>query len=137
VTIDPTKTEPQADPVSQKDEKVNQSQSDDKVPAPDSKPVEGQANAQESSGNQKVSAGVKQLLAGVSSDFSKLLPLNHDAQPTGSAKNPKRKVWVDTRKGFYYCPGDQQYGKTNKGTYMTQENAELNYYTPALMKPCP
>ena len=47
------------------------------------------------------------------------------------------KVWVDTRKGYYYCPGDDQYGRTSRGTYMTQREAQADYYIPALMKPCP
>ena len=136
VPIDTSRPEQPAEPASPPAENAAQPPANEKTADPDGQAADGKAGAQPSNGKQKVSAGVKQLLAGVSSDFSKLLPLNRDAQSTESAKNPKTKVWVDTRKGYYYCPGDRQYGKTDKGTYMTQENAESNYYTPALMKPC-
>jgi len=85
--------------------------------------------------NPGIAKSVKQLLGGVSSDFSKLLPVNEKAEPPSNG-DPTLKVWVDTRKGFYYCPGDEQYGRTGKGSYMTQKQAESNYYIPALIKPC-
>ncbi|HEY6936155.1 MAG TPA: GAF domain-containing protein [Terriglobales bacterium] len=85
--------------------------------------------------NPTISKSVKQLLGGVSSDFSKLLPVNEKAEPPSNG-DPNLKVWVDTRKGFYYCPGDEQYGHTEKGSFMTQKEAESNYYIPALIKPC-
>ena len=75
----------------------------------------------------------------MSSDFSKLLPTSQkgDAEPDVPVLNADVKVWVDTRKGYYYCPGDDQYGRTSRGTYMTQREAQADYYIPALMKPCP
>ena len=85
--------------------------------------------------NPSIAKSVKQLLGGVSSDFSKLLPVNEKAEPPSNG-DPNLKVWVDTRKGFYYCPGDEQYGHTGKGSFMTQKEAEANYYIPALIKPC-
>lgn len=85
--------------------------------------------------NPTISKSVKQLLGGVSSDFSKLLPVNEKAEPPSNG-DPNLKVWVDTRKGYYYCPGDEQYGHTEKGSFMTQKEAESNYYIPALIKPC-
>ncbi|MGE5726552.1 MAG: hypothetical protein ACM34G_15330, partial [Acidobacteriota bacterium] len=72
---------------------------------------------------------------GVSSDFSKLLPVNEKALPPSNG-DPNLKVWVDTRKGYYYCPGEEQYGHTERGSFMTQKEAESNYYIPALIKPC-
>jgi putative methionine-R-sulfoxide reductase with GAF domain len=85
--------------------------------------------------NPTISKSVKQLLGGVSSDFSKLLPVNEKAELPSNG-DPNLKVWVDTRKGYYYCPGDEQYGHTEKGSFMTQKEAESNYYIPALIKPC-
>lgn len=85
--------------------------------------------------NPTISKSVKQLLGGVSSDFSKLLPVNEKAEPPSNG-DPNLKVWVDTRKGYYYCPGDEQYGHTERGSFMTQKEAESNYYIPALIKPC-
>jgi putative methionine-R-sulfoxide reductase with GAF domain len=85
--------------------------------------------------NPSIAKSVKQLLGGVSSDFSKLLPVSEKAEPPSNG-DPNLKVWVDTRKGFYYCPGDEQYGRTGKGSFMTQKEAESNYYIPALIKPC-
>jgi hypothetical protein len=85
--------------------------------------------------NPTIAKSVKQLLGGVSSDFSKLLPVNEKAEPLSNG-DPNLKVWVDTRKGYYYCPGDEQYGHTDRGSFMTQREAESNYYIPALIKPC-
>jgi len=89
-----------------------------------------------SSGNVRVSTGVKQLLTGVGSDFSKLLPTTEKEDLSAPANDPSIKVWVDTRKGYYYCPGDEQYGRTGRGSYMSQREAQTDYYIPALMKPC-
>lgn len=86
-------------------------------------------------GNPTIANSVKQLLGGVSSDFSKLLPVNEKAEPPSNG-DPNLRVWVDTRKGYYYCPGEEQYGHTQKGSFMTQKEAESNYYIPALIKPC-
>ncbi|HKU21763.1 MAG TPA: GAF domain-containing protein [Terriglobales bacterium] len=91
----------------------------------------GAASAQ----NPTIAKSVKQLLGGVSSDFSKLLPVNEKAVPPSNG-DPNLKVWVDTRKGYYYCPGEEQYGRTDRGSFMTQKEAESNYYIPALIKPC-
>jgi len=85
--------------------------------------------------NPTIAKSVKQLLGGVSSDFSKLLPVNEKAVPPSNG-DPNLKVWVDTRKGYYYCPGEEQYGHTERGSFMTQKEAESNYYIPALIKPC-
>ncbi len=92
-------------------------------------------NSSAAATNPSIAKSVKQLLGGVSSDFSKLLPVNEKAEPPSNG-DPNLKVWVDTRKGFYYCPGDEQYGRTGKGSFMTQKEAESNYYIPALIKPC-
>lgn len=85
--------------------------------------------------NSNISSSVKQILGGVSSDFSKLLPVNEKAEPPSNG-DPNLRVWVDTHKGYYYCPGEEQYGHTAGGAFMTQKEAESNYYIPALVKPC-
>jgi putative methionine-R-sulfoxide reductase with GAF domain len=88
--------------------------------------------------NTGLAASVRQLLAGVSSDFSRLLPINKEEEPPSAPTgDPNAKVWVDTRKGFYYCKGEEKYGKTGKGTYMIQKRAQADYFIPALMRPCP
>jgi len=87
-----------------------------------------------------MTASVKQLLGGVSSDFSRLLPtsqVEEEEFEVTDEGNPNIRVWVDTRKGYYYCPSDPLYGRTARGTYMSQQDAEADYYIPALMKPCP
>ncbi len=85
--------------------------------------------------NPNLAGSVKQILGGVSSDFSKLLPVNEKAEPPSNG-DPNLRVWVDTKKGYYYCPGEEQYGHTSRGSFMTQKEAESNYYIPALVKPC-
>lgn len=50
--------------------------------------------------------------------------------------NPKTRVWVDLKTALYYCPGTDLYGKTSKGKYSTQRDAQLDQYEPAYRKPC-
>ncbi len=50
--------------------------------------------------------------------------------------NPSARVWVDLRTALYYCPGSDSYGKTQKGKYMTQRDAQLDSYEPAYRKTC-
>ena len=50
--------------------------------------------------------------------------------------NPSTRVWVDLRTALYYCPGSDSYGKTQKGKYMTQRDAQLDSYEPAYRKTC-
>lgn len=50
--------------------------------------------------------------------------------------NPSTQVWVDLRTALYYCPGADAYGKTPKGKYMTQRDAQLDSYDPAYRKAC-
>ena len=97
--------------------------------------VAAKAGLPPAANNPNIAHSVKQILGGVSSDFSKLLPVNEKAEPPSNG-DPNLKVWVDTRKGYYYCPGEEQYGHTAKGSFMTQKEAEDNYYIPALVKPC-
>jgi hypothetical protein len=50
------------------------------------------------------------------------------SQPAG---DPNIKVWVDTKYGFYHCPGTKWYGATSQGVFMTQQQAQFRRYRPA------
>jgi hypothetical protein len=48
-----------------------------------------------------------------------------------SAGNPNVRVWVNTNSGVYHCPGTRWYGKTKRGEFMTQKQAQSKGYRPA------
>jgi putative methionine-R-sulfoxide reductase with GAF domain len=50
--------------------------------------------------------------------------------------NPQTQVWVDERTALYYCPGTDLYGKTPKGKFTTQRDAQLDQFEPASRKAC-
>lgn len=50
--------------------------------------------------------------------------------------NPSVQVWVDQRTALYYCPGADLYGKTPKGKFTAQRDAQLDQFEPAYRKPC-
>jgi len=50
--------------------------------------------------------------------------------------NPNAQVWVDLRSALYYCQGADQYGKTPKGKYTSQRDAQLDQFEPAFRKAC-
>jgi len=50
--------------------------------------------------------------------------------------NPDTQVWVDLQTGLYYCPGTDLYGKTPKGKYTVQRDAQLDQFEPAYRKAC-
>lgn len=50
--------------------------------------------------------------------------------------NPKTQVWVDLQTALYYCQDSDLYGKTPKGKFMTQKDAQLDQFEPAFRKPC-
>jgi len=50
--------------------------------------------------------------------------------------NPQVKVWAEMRTGLYYCAGDELWGKTMQGKYLTQSEAEGDAYQPAHRQPC-
>ena len=50
--------------------------------------------------------------------------------------NPDIQVWVDLHTGLYYCPGADLYGKTPKGEFTSQHNAQLDQFEPAYRKTC-
>jgi DNA-binding NarL/FixJ family response regulator len=56
--------------------------------------------------------------------------------PAPGAGNPETKVWIDVRTGLYYCPGEPAYGKTARGRFARQQDAERDQFQPADRKPC-
>jgi hypothetical protein len=50
--------------------------------------------------------------------------------------NPDVRVWVDPHAALYYCPGDEQYGKTDGGRYTTQKDAQMDQFEPAFRAAC-
>ena len=64
------------------------------------------------------------------------LGLAEAPEPAPDRGSPATQVWIDLQTGLYYCPGADLYGKTSKGKYATQRNAELDQYQPAYRKAC-
>jgi GAF domain-containing protein len=50
--------------------------------------------------------------------------------------NPDIQVWIDLRTALYYCPGTDLYGKSPKGKFETQRDAQLDNFEPANRKAC-
>jgi putative methionine-R-sulfoxide reductase with GAF domain len=50
--------------------------------------------------------------------------------------NPDTQVWVDLQTALYYCPGADLYGKTPKGRFASQRDAQLDQFEPASRKAC-
>jgi predicted RNA-binding Zn-ribbon protein involved in translation (DUF1610 family) len=50
--------------------------------------------------------------------------------------NPRTQVWVDLQTALYYCPGADLYGKTPKGRFSSQREAQLDQFEPAYRKAC-
>ncbi len=57
-----------------------------------------------------------------------------DAPPDSGS--PGVQVWVDLHTALYYCPGADLYGKTPKGKFTTQREAQLDQFEPAYRKAC-
>jgi len=60
-------------------------------------------------------------------------------KPTPNAESPSSagvKVWVNTPTMVYHCPGDRWYGKTKKGSYMTEAEAKAVGARPAYGNAC-
>src|SRR5450432_133698 len=56
--------------------------------------------------------------------------------PATYAGTPGTKVWVDVKSALYYCPGAEPYGKTPKGKFLTQRDAQDEQFQPARGQPC-
>lgn len=50
--------------------------------------------------------------------------------------NPSTQVWVDLHTALYYCPGTDLYGKTPKGKFTSQRDAQLDQFEPAYRRAC-
>ncbi len=50
--------------------------------------------------------------------------------------NPGINVWVDPHTALYYCPGEDQYGKTADGRFTSQHDAQLDRFEPAGRSVC-
>jgi GAF domain-containing protein len=57
-------------------------------------------------------------------------------ETTEDKGNPDRQVWIDLHTALYYCPGSDLYGKTEKGRFASQRDAQLDQFQPALRKAC-
>lgn len=45
--------------------------------------------------------------------------------------DPNIQVWVDPHTALYYCPGEEQYGKSANGRFTAQREAQLEQFEPA------
>ncbi|HSZ64431.1 MAG TPA: hypothetical protein VK828_21710 [Terriglobales bacterium] len=50
--------------------------------------------------------------------------------------DPGIQVWVDTHSALYYCPSEEQYGKTADGHVTTQREAQMDRFQPASRSVC-
>ncbi len=57
-------------------------------------------------------------------------------ETTEDKGNPDTQVWIDLHTALYYCPGSDLYGKTEKGRFASQRDAQLDQFEPALRKVC-
>jgi GAF domain-containing protein/ribosomal protein L37E len=64
------------------------------------------------------------------------LGLAEAPEPPEDKGSPGVQVWVDERTALYYCPGADLYGKTPKGRFTTQREAQLDQFEPAYRKAC-
>ena len=50
--------------------------------------------------------------------------------------DPTINVWVDPHTALYYCPGEEQYGKTVDGRVSSQRDAQMDRFEPAAGSVC-
>jgi len=50
--------------------------------------------------------------------------------------DPSLAVWVDPHTALYYCPGEEQYGKTADGRFSPQREAQMDRFEPAGRSSC-
>jgi hypothetical protein len=53
-----------------------------------------------------------------------------------STGDPGINVWVDPHTALYYCPGEEEYGKTADGRVSSQHDAQMDRFQPAGRAPC-
>jgi len=53
-----------------------------------------------------------------------------------SPGDPKAQVWIDPHTALYYCPGEEQYGKTADGRFSSQREAQMDFFEPAGRSAC-
>jgi len=53
-----------------------------------------------------------------------------------SQGDPALQVWVDPHSALYYCPGEEQYGKTTDGRFTSQHEAQMDRFEPASRLAC-
>jgi len=52
------------------------------------------------------------------------------------AGSPNAQVWVDMHTALYYCSGADEFGKTEKGRFLTQHEAQYQQFQPAHDRAC-
>ena len=81
--------------------------------------------------------GLTLLIVGFNPELiPKLTRLLSDRAQLGLARRGETKVWVNTKSGFYYCPGTKAYGNLQPGTYMTEASAVQGGYQPFSHQTC-
>lgn len=50
--------------------------------------------------------------------------------------DPAIEVWIDPHSALYYCPGEEQYGKTRDGRFASQREAQVDRFEPAGRSAC-
>ncbi len=50
--------------------------------------------------------------------------------------DPAIEVWVDPHTALYYCPGEEQYGRTADGRVSSQREAQMDRFEPASRAAC-
>jgi hypothetical protein len=50
--------------------------------------------------------------------------------------DPAVQVWIDPHTALYYCPGDEQYQKTDGGRFSSQREAQMDRFEPASRSAC-
>lgn len=56
--------------------------------------------------------------------------------PRADRGNPNVQVWVDPHTALYYCPGEDEYGKTPDGHVTSQQEAQMDQFEPAARAAC-
>lgn len=70
--------------------------------------------------------------------LASVLHLSAASKPAIAAAgaNAGIKVWVDRNTALYYCPGSSAYGRTRNGRFLSQAEARLENFEPAMRKEC-